>query len=1232
MQRKWFVLLTGLVVFSLLIVPVGMVGAQGTPPPTPKAFQPFQPPSNPPFEMDGVGGNRSSLFPTASGVTTPATFVGESGFSFSYSKTIGITSDPYIIDTAHLNGPNGMFIDASDTLFVTEEKGHRALAYNSSGVNTMVLGHAGQPWAHDDFLSTPVDITKDGAGNIWVAYNNAALKEFDSSGNLVQYYPADEPWMQGDSNDRFNTPRGIAFNVDGLMFVSDTNNHRIQIYDNSGTTPFYLATIGVTGVPQSNNTGFNQPAQIAFDSQGRLYVVDTGNWRVQRCVSSSPWTAWSCEIFLGGEPGNDLTHIAWAYGIGIDSSDHIFIADAENARVLKCDTSAVCQNFAGINGVTGADNAHFSWPADVEVDSVNNVYVSDYNNFRIQKFNSAGLYQSTIGVSGIPYLTDTSHLNVPWGIARAADGSLYVTEQRGHRLIKMDADGVQEWSVGEAGVYGDDNAHFGAFWGGLEGSPAVDANGHVYVGDTPNNRVQIFNPDGSYYDTLGIGYGQGNYEFYCPTEVAVNPANNDIYVMDHCNQRVQVYTSAMVYKGTIGTTAVTGDDNLHFSSPWGLTVDANGSVFVADHDNHRIQKCILISTAPGFSCSTFLGETGVSGTDFNHFGAPMSVEVDGIGRVYVVDEWNSRVQVFDASGAYLTTIGGVWGTANGDFISPSGLVSDATGTIYIADRENHRIQVFTPGPPGWRQSNINGFGDLANSGIFSMATFDNHLFAGTANDSTGGQIWRSTDGASWTSVVADGFGDATNVTIDTLLAFDNQLYAGTYNWDNGTGVTTGGQLWRSSDGDTWTQLTLTGFDPLSNTEFFQLASYDSQLYVSTWTDGSHGGEIWRSSTGNSNDWSQVESNGFGDGNNQVVLAFASHDNYFYAGTANTASGAEVWRSPSGDTSSWAQVNTDGFGDVDRTGISALASFDGHLYAAVLRRGGTGGGEVWRCQVCDGTDWVKIVDDGFGNGDYRIMPSLEVSNGRLYLVLGNWPTGLGVWRTTDGLVWEQVEDAGFGTRNTYTTYFDNSVTTFGNKLYIGALNSANGGQIWRETMFTFTDVNQSYWAWPWIERLYAAGITGGCGTGIYCPGSNITRAQMAVFLMVAEHGTGYTPPAATGVFNDVPADNGFAKWIEQMAAEGITGGCGGGNYCPNAPVTREQMAVFLLVAKNGPDYTPPAAIGVFADVPADDPFAPWIEALAAEGITGGCGGGKFCPSTPVNRAQMAVFLVTAFDLP
>jgi uncharacterized repeat protein (TIGR02543 family) len=183
---------------------------------------------------------------------------------------------------------------------------------------------------------------------------------------------------------------------------------------------------------------------------------------------------------------------------------------------------------------------------------------------------------------------------------------------------------------------------------------------------------------------------------------------------------------------------------------------------------------------------------------------------------------------------------------------------------------------------------------------------------------------------------------------------------------------------------------------------------------------------------------------------------------------------------------------------------------------------------------------------------------------------------------------------------------------------------------------FADVPDGYWARPFIERLYLKQITGGCANNPlrYCPSTNVNRAMMAVFVLRAAHGSDFTPPTATGtVFADVPADGFAAAWIEQLAAEGITGGCGGGNYCPTKPVTRAQMAVFLVKAMYGTAYVPPTASGaIFGDVPADGFAAAFIEQLVADGITGGCGGGNFCPNKYITRAEMAVFLVAAFNLP
>ena len=195
-------------------------------------------------------------------------------------------------------------------------------------------------------------------------------------------------------------------------------------------------------------------------------------------------------------------------------------------------------------------------------------------------------------------------------------------------------------------------------------------------------------------------------------------------------------------------------------------------------------------------------------------------------------------------------------------------------------------------------------------------------------------------------------------------------------------------------------------------------------------------------------------------------------------------------------------------------------------------------------------------------------------------------------------------------------------------------SGTSGTLKNGWVADFADVggNQFYY---YINKLVANQITVGCGGGNYCPDANVTRQQMAVFLLKGKHGLCYVPPACTpGVFVDVPCPSTYANWIEALASEGITGGCGGGGYCPTSPVRRDQMAVFLLKAEHGSTYTPPACTppGVFTDVPCPGTFTNWIEELYHENIAAGCGSGNYCPSTPNNRGQMAVFIARSFSLP
>jgi hypothetical protein len=112
---------------------------------------------------------------------------------------------------------------------------------------------------------------------------------------------------------------------------------------------------------------------------------------------------------------------------------------------------------------------------------------------------------------------------------------------------------------------------------------------------------------------------------------------------------------------------------------------------------------------------------------------------------------------------------------------------------------------------------------------------------------------------------------------------------------------------------------------------------------------------------------------------------------------------------------------------------------------------------------------------------------------------------------------------------------------------------------------------------------------------------------------------------------VPETSPFCRFIEELASRGVVSGCGGGNYCPADPVSREQMAVFVLATLDPMLSPPPCTTPIFGDVPTISPFCRWIEELARRGVVTGCGGGNYCPADPVTREQMGVFITETFSL-
>ena len=182
--------------------------------------------------------------------------------------------------------------------------------------------------------------------------------------------------------------------------------------------------------------------------------------------------------------------------------------------------------------------------------------------------------------------------------------------------------------------------------------------------------------------------------------------------------------------------------------------------------------------------------------------------------------------------------------------------------------------------------------------------------------------------------------------------------------------------------------------------------------------------------------------------------------------------------------------------------------------------------------------------------------------------------------------------------------------------------------------SFTDVPRTSSFYRFVETVFHTGAMPACSGSQFCPVSNVPRDQMAMFVLKGREPHFIPPACAAGaeMFADVPAASPYCRWVEELARRGVVAGCGGGNYCPASGVTREELAVYLLATLEGPGYAPPACgAPVFNDVPPGSPFCRWIEELRRRGVVTGCGGNNYCPTLPVARDQMSVFLTVTFGL-
>ena len=535
------------------------------------------------------------------------------------------------------------------------------------------------------------------------------------------------------TNAGLDPPYSVAVDATGNLFIADYVGSRIRKVSTNGviTTVAGNGSYGYSGDGDAaTNASLAYPYGVAVDAAGDLFIADSGNNRI-RMVSTNGvirTVAGNGSSGFSGDGGvATSTSLSSPYGVAVDATGNLFIADSWNGRVREVSNGIITTvagngSFAFSGDGGAATNASLNYPNDIAVDAAGNLFIADSWNNRIRKVSNGVITtvagNGSYGFSGDGGAATNARLAYPYGVAVDAVGNLFIADSSNNRIRKVSTNGTITTAAGNGsyGFSGDDGAATNA---SLDSpySVAVDATGNLFIADSSNNRIRKVS-NGVITTVAGNGSpgysGDGglatNANLNNPYGVAVD-AFGGIFIADSDNQRVRKVSTNGIITTVAGNGAATfaGDNgtatNASLNSPYGVAVDALGEIFIADCYNQRIRKVSpggVITTAAGNGAATFAGDNGTATSASLNY--PYGVAADAFGEILIADSFNSRFRLVNPDGIITTAAGngtaifaGDNGTATTSSLNyPFGAAADASGNLFIADTYNERIRKISP--------------------------------------------------------------------------------------------------------------------------------------------------------------------------------------------------------------------------------------------------------------------------------------------------------------------------------------------------------------------------------------------------------------------------------------------------------------------------------------------------------------------------------------------------------